>query len=52
MQTIQFEAGMDTMVIESDRESNKSDDGPEPAQKEQPMFVWSAKYEVCLQTIL
>jgi len=33
-------------LIESDRESNKSDDGADLVLKEQPMFVWSQKYEV------
>ncbi len=51
MQTLQFEqTGMDTM-IESDRESNKSDDGTDTVQKEQSMFVWSSKYEVAICSI-
>lgn len=34
-------------LIDSDRESNKSEDGSESVQKEQAMFVWNSKYEVC-----
>ena len=32
-------------IIDSDRESNKSDDSSDVV-KEQPMFVWNPKYEV------
>ncbi len=58
MQTIQFDhqhqqqsvmqqQDNSMMIMESDRESRESDDGPEiAAQKEQSMFVWSTKYEV------
>lgn len=35
-------------VIESDRESNKSDENNTDVIKEQPMFVWNPKYEARL----
>ena len=45
-QMLQYEQSIMETVIESDRESNKSEDGSDSVQKEQAMFVWSPKYEV------
>ncbi|XP_064393365.1 uncharacterized protein LOC135340880 [Halichondria panicea] len=42
---LQYEHSIMETVIESDRESNKSEDGSDSVQKEQAMFVWSPKYE-------
>ena len=41
-------AASEPISVDSDRESNKSDSDSEPVPcKEQDMFIWSPKYEVC-----
>ena len=46
MQYVEHSVIIGDPLIESDRESNKSEDGADPVQREQAMFVWNPKYEV------
>ena len=39
-----------SLLIDSDRESNKSDDSD--AAKQQNMYIWNRKYEVSIQVLV